>query len=106
MIVTVFLGGCSTSNVFEFNTWETRGQLYKVSKKLKNGGVIITSKDWKKPMSWFGYSAIMISKYQVGEYPELCYGYYETDVILWLSKKKEFTVLRYKEFNEKFKTAF
>ncbi len=57
-------------------------------------------------MSWFGHSAIMVSKYKVGEYLELCYGYYETDVILYLSKKKEFTVLRYKAFNEKFKTAF
>ncbi len=105
-ITTAFLGGCSTSNVLEFNIWETKDQLYKVSKKLKIGDVIITSKDWKKPMSWFGHSVIMVSKYKVGEYPQFCTGYYETDVILWLSKKKEFTALRYKAFNEKFKTAF
>lgn len=74
--------------------------------KLKIGDIIITSKDWKNPMSWFGHSAVMVSKYKVGEYPELYYGYYETDIILWLRKKRESTVLRYKNFDEKYKKVF
>ncbi len=57
-------------------------------------------------MSWFGHSAVMVREYKVGEYPEPCYGYYETDIILWLRKKKEFTALRYKNFDEKFKREF
>ncbi len=100
------MSGCYTSSVFEFSTWKDENHLYKVSKNLKIGDVIITSKNWKNPMSWFGHSAVMVSRYKVGEYPKLCHGYYETDVISWISKKKEFTVLRYKAFNEKFKTAF
>jgi len=57
-------------------------------------------------MSWFGHSAVMVSKYKVGEYPEPCYGYYETDIILWLMKKKEFTAIRYKDFDARFKAVF
>jgi uncharacterized protein YycO len=106
LITTAFLGGCSVSNAPEFNTWKSHQQLYQVSNKLKIGDIIVTSKDWTRPLSWFGHSAIMVSKYKVGEYPQFCTGYYETDVILWLSKKEKFTALRYKVFNKKFKTAF
>jgi len=63
--------------------------------ELKIGDIIITGKDWTKPISWFGHSAVMISKYKVGEYPELGYGYYETDI-----------ALRYDKFDEKFKKTF
>lgn len=106
LITTAFLGGCSVSNTPEFNIWKSHQQLYQVSNKLKIGDIIVTGKDWTRPISWFGHSAIMVSQYKVGEYPQLCTGYYETDVIPWLSKKERFTVLRYKAFNEKFKTAF
>lgn len=74
--------------------------------ELKIGDIIITGKDWTKPISWFGHSAVMISKYKVGEYPELGYGYYETDIILWLREKKGFAALRYDKFDDKFKDAF
>ena len=33
-------------------------------------------------------------------------GYYETDIILWLRKKKDLTVLRYDKFDKKFEEAF
>jgi hypothetical protein len=74
--------------------------------KLKIGDIVITGKDWTKPISWFGHSAVMISKYKVGEYPKLGRGYYETDIILWLRKKKDLTVLRYDKFDKKFEEAF
>jgi hypothetical protein len=80
LITTAFLGGCSVSNAPEFNTWKSHQQLYQVSNKLKIGDIIVTSKDWTRPLSWFGHSAIMVSKYKVGEYPQFCTGYYETDV--------------------------
>lgn len=97
------LSGCATfDQSWKVDTSITKKNLYNV----KIGDVIITSKDWRNPMSWFGHSAVMVSKYKVGEYPELSYGYYETDIILWLRKKKEFTVLRYKKFNDKFRSAF
>jgi hypothetical protein len=35
---------------------------------LKIGDIIVVSKDWASPLSWFGHSAIMVSKYKVGEY--------------------------------------
>ncbi|RUA06330.1 MAG: hypothetical protein DSY43_02220 [Gammaproteobacteria bacterium] len=106
LITTALLGGCSVSNSSEFITWNAKGQLYQVSEQLEVGDIIITSKDWTKPISWFGHSAIMVSRYKIGEYPQFFTGYYETDVILWLSKKKEFSVLRYKFFDEDFKAAF
>lgn len=106
LLATAFLGGCFTSNAPEFTTWKAKGQLYQVSQQLKIGDIIITNKDWTKPISWFGHSAVMISRYKVGEYPQAYAGYYETDAIFWLSNKKEFNVLRYKAFDEKFKVAF
>ncbi len=106
LLTTVLLGGCFVSNAPTFSTWKNHQELYQVSQKLKVGDIIITNKDWRNPLSWFGHSAIMISKYKVGEYPQLCTGYYETDVILWLSKKEKFTALRYKAFNKKFKATF
>lgn len=106
LATTALLGGCSNSGTSEFTTWKNSGQLYQVSQQLKIGDIIITNKDWTKPISWFGHSAVMISDYKIGEYPQPCAGYYETDVILWLSEKKEFSVLRYKAFNERFKMAF
>lgn len=105
-ITTAFLGGCSIFNTPKFDTWQRKGQLYQVSQKLNIGDVIITSKDWTKPISWFGHSAVMVSQYKVGEYPRLCDGYHETDLILWLGQKKKFRVLRYKNFDESFKDIF
>jgi len=103
LIVYIFLSGCASID----EKWTIDRQLFKKNtSNLKVGDIIITSKDWKSPMSWFGHSAVMVSKYKVGEYPELCYGYYETDIILWLRKKQEFTVLRYKNFDAKFKKVF
>ena len=100
LLFFVSLSGCSTLN----QSWKSDAFITKNNlENLEVGDIVITSKNWKKPMSWFGHSAIMVSKYKVGEYPELYYGYYETDIILWLSKKKDFTVLRYKKFNKKFK---
>jgi hypothetical protein len=97
------LSGCAT---FE-PSWKIDTSITKKNlDKLKIGDIVITNKDWKSPMSWFGHSAVMVSKYKVGEYPELFYGYYETDIILWLSGKKDFTILRYKEFNDRFRKAF
>lgn len=106
LLTTALLGGCSVFNTTEFNTWQRKGQLYQVSQQLQFGDVLITSKDWTNPLSWFGHSAVMVSKYKVGEYPRLCTGYHETDVILWLSQKDKFKVLRYKKFDERFKQAF
>ena len=103
LLFFVSLSGCSTlSQSWKSDAFITKNNL----ENLEVGDIVITSKNWKNPMSWFGHSAIMVSKYKVGEYPELYYGYYETDIILWLSKKKDFTVLRYKKFNKKFKEAF
>ncbi|SHN91757.1 hypothetical protein BHECKSOX_2185 [Bathymodiolus heckerae thiotrophic gill symbiont] len=99
----LFLSSCVTFD----QSWKIdKTSAGKSLDKIKIGDIVITAKDWKSPLSWFGHSAIMIDKYRLGEYPELGYGYYETDIILWLSKKKKFTVLRYKGFDEKFKKAF
>ncbi len=104
--IAALLGGCSVSNSSKFDIWHKQDQLYQISKKLKIGDIIITSKDWTKPISWFGHSAVMVSRYKVGEYPQLYDGYYETDVILWLAQKEKFKALRYKAFDENFKDAF
>mgnify|MGYP002633776141 CR=1 FL=1 len=98
-----FLSGCASLD----QSWRAEAPSAKQNlDKVKIGDIVITAKDWKSPLSWFGHSAVMIDKYRLGEYPEFGYGYYETDIILWLSKKKNFTVLRYKGFDEKFKKAF
>ena len=108
-IISIFLinalltSGCSTLD----QKWSVDTTPSKINlDKLKIGDIVITGKDWTKPISWFGHSAVMINKYKVGEYPELGYGYYETDIILWLRKKKGFTALRYDKFDNKFKSAF
>ncbi|MCH9645208.1 MAG: hypothetical protein K0U08_00965 [Proteobacteria bacterium] len=101
--IYLFLSGCASIN----EKWSIDQKLFKSNTgNLQIGDIVITSKDWKNPMSWFGHSAVMVSKYIVGEYPEPCYGYYETDIILWLRKKKDFTALRYKNFDDKFKKTF
>lgn len=105
LITDVFLGGCST-NTAQFYTWKNHEQLYQVGQKLKVGDIIITSKDWTRPISWLGHSAVMISPTKVGEYPHLCSGYYETNAVFWLSQKTKFSVLRYKKFNPQFEAAF
>jgi hypothetical protein len=99
----LFLSGCVSfdeklsldKKTFEENT-----------NNLQVGDIIITSKNWKKPISWFGHSAVMVGKYKVGEYSGFSRDYYETDIILWLKKKKKFTALRYKYFDDKFKNLF
>jgi hypothetical protein len=99
----LFLSGCASldeklsidKKTFKENT-----------NNLQMGDIIITSKNWKRPISWFGHSAVMASKYKVGEYSGFRYDYYETDIILWLKKKKAFTALRYKHFDNKFKNIF
>jgi len=102
-LVFLLTSGCASID----EKWSIDKKLFKSNtSNLQVGDIVITSKDWKNPMSWFGHSAVMISKYKVGEYPEPCYGYYETDIILWLRKKKDFTALRYKNFDDKFKKAF
>ena len=99
----MFLSGCSSLE----EKWIVDKKLFKRNAdSLHIGDIIVTSKDWKNPMSWFGHSAIMVNRYKVGEYPEPCYGYFETDIILWLRKKENFTVLRYKKFDDKFKKTF
>lgn len=103
LVFYLFLSGCTSLD----SKWLSGDRTFKNNaSKLKIGDIIVTSKDWKSPMSWFGHSAVMVSKYKVGEYPEPCYGYYETDIILWLRKKQDFTAVRYKNFDDKFKKAF
>ena len=103
IVVYILLSGCTTFD----EKWSTNRSLFKANtENLKVGDIIITTKDWSSPMSWFGHSAVMVSKHKVGEYPEPCYGYYETDIILWLRKKKDFTAIRYKNFDEEFKSVF
>jgi len=76
-------------------------------KKIEFGDIILTEKNWKNPMSWFGHSAIMIDNYRVGEYPSPFEDYHEMDVIIWLAyKSNDYSVLRYKNFDEKFSRFF
>lgn len=103
ILLIVILSGCVSLD----DKWLSGDRFLKEStSKLKIGDIIVTSKDWKNPLSWFGHSAVMVSKYKVGEYSEHCYGYYETDIILWLRKKKDFAAVRYKNFDKKFKKVF
>jgi hypothetical protein len=98
-----FLSSCASLN----QPWQAGPMMNEASpSKLQTGDIIITSKDWKNPISWFGHSAVMVNRDTVGEYPKLYYGYYETEIGLWLSHKKEFTVLRYKNFDADFRRVF
>jgi len=100
----LFVSGCST---FE-SSWKIESQKkYRNLNKLKPGDIILTEKDWRNPMSWFGHSAVMVDNYRVGDYAGPFEDYYEMDVILWLAdKRKDYTVLRYKKFTPDFQKLF
>ena len=67
IVVYILLSGCTTFD----EKWSTNRSLFKANtENLKVGDIIITTKDWSSPMSWFGHSAVMVSKHKVGEYPD------------------------------------
>jgi uncharacterized protein YycO len=75
-------------------------------KELRVGDIIIKNKLVKNPMGWYGHSAIVVKPDIMGDYPELGVGYYEIDTYSWLYEDRKVMVLRYKNFDEKFKNLF
>ena len=98
------LSGCYSFD----EAWKTDKPINKRKlSSLQLGDVVVTEKNWKNPMSWFGHSAIVINKDRVGEYPRPFAGYYEIKTNLWLKdKENDFTVMRYKKFDTQFKSQF
>ena len=104
LVVLINLAGCAT---FESDWKIENPKKNRDLNALKLGDIILTEKDWKNPMSWFGHSAIMVDSYRIGEYSGPLEPYYEMDVILWLAdKRKDYTVLRYKKFTQEFQEQF
>jgi uncharacterized protein YycO len=106
LLTATFLSGCFASSGFNFQEKPHHSQLYAISQQLKVGDIIITPKNWKKPLSWLGHSALVIGVNKVGEYPQIYSGYRESDLSFWLSQKQRFKILRYKKFNQAFEQVF
>ncbi len=108
IILGIFLDGCSFSGLSKHkNNWQkTHIVAVNAREKLQVGDILITPKDWTNPLSWFGHSALLISKDEVGEYPKLGYGFQQVNIYDWLFARNYVKVLRYKKFDSKFKKQF
>lgn len=104
MIFLLSLTGCTTLER-ELH-WQDTKDVIKNSYKLQTGDIIVKNKLWNEPISWVGHSAVMISDGKIGDYPKIGVNYYEIGVNSWLSEDRKVVVLRYKNFDEKFKKKF
>lgn len=102
VLATVFLGGCSVSR--HQQVWQSPYIIANNTDKLQIGDILITPKDWKDPLSWWGHSALVVdASKNIGEYPKLGYGYFAVPLYYWLKEDKEVIILRYKKLNPIFK---
>lgn len=103
LLTTAFLGGCSLSSGTQIH-WQDTQKLIAQNVKLEVGDILITPRDWKDPISWWGHSAVIVNdKKQVGEYPKLGYGYFQVPLKTWLLIRQKVGILRYKNITPSFR---
>lgn len=95
--------GCSA--LPEGRKWEHSSFVMYQTNKLRTGDIIVKNKKWD-PLSWYGHAAVMIDDVNIGDYPKFGIGYYEIDSFSWLYEERKVMVLRYINFDEKFKEVF
>ena len=96
----------SCTNIPINRKWQDIRTVRSNRKELRVGDIIIKNKLVKNPMGWYGHSAMVVKPDIMGDYPELGVGYYEIDTYSWLYEDRKVMVLRYKNFDEKFKKVF
>lgn len=96
----------SCTNIPINRKWQDIRTVRSNRKELRVGDIIIKNKLVKNPMGWYGHSAMVVKPDTMGDYPELGVGYYEIDTYSWLFEDRKVMVLRYKNFDEKFKKLF
>ncbi|MGL5176213.1 MAG: hypothetical protein ACRC7F_07635 [Cetobacterium sp.] len=95
--------GCSSLE----RNWQPTQTAINNSFKLQTGDIIIKDKLFSDPLSWLGHSSVMITDTHIGDFPMPGKDYYTISVNAWLNEPlREVIVLRYKGFDETFKTQF
>lgn len=94
------IAGCTS--LPEDREWNSAKDVRLTLRKLQTGDIIVKNKKLD-PLSWYGHAAIMIDDENIGDYPKIGVGYYEIDAYSWLYEKRDVIVLRYKNFDERFK---
>lgn len=105
VLLTIILFTSCTSTKVE-RQWESTTRVRHRLEKLQVGDIIIKNKVFKRPMTWFGHSAMLVDIDTIGDYPRFFATYYEIDTYSWLYEDRDVIVLRYKHFDEKFKKVF
>ena len=101
LIVILFLIlGCTS--LPKGREWDRAEVVRMQTYKLQIGDILVKNKK-PSPISWAGHAAIIVAEDTVGDYPKVGIGYYEIDPYSWLYEKRKIIVLRYKNFDERFK---
>ncbi len=92
----------SCSSLPENRQWNTAKEVRLDTFELQVGDILVKNKK-PTPISWYGHAAIMVDNENIGDYPKVGIGYYEVDAYSWLYERRKVIVLRYKNFDERFK---
>jgi hypothetical protein len=106
LIIGTILVFTSCANIPKEREWQDITVVRNDRRKLQVGDIIIKNKILTEPLSWYGHAAMVVDEDTIGDYPKVGIGYYEIDVYSWLYEEREVMVLRYKNFDEKFKKVF
>lgn len=104
LILSLLLISCSSleSKV----PWQVGRKLISKWDKVRVGDIIV-KKRGINPLEWYGHVGIVVDKNNVGDFPLLFLGYYETSYEYWLDEDdREMVVLRYKKFTKEFEEQF
>ncbi len=102
LLVLILLSFSACSSLPKDRSWNTAKELRGNLGILQTGDIIVKNKKLD-PLSWYGHAAIMVTDLDIGDYPKIGVGYYEIDSYSWLYEKRNVIVLRYKNFDERFK---
>ena len=100
LVILLLVVGCTS--LPEDKKWNTAKEVRMETMMLQAGDIIIKNKK-PTPVSWYGHAAIMVDDKTIGDYPKIGIGYYEIDPYSWLYENRKVIVLRYKNFDERFK---
>ncbi len=106
LLIGIILFFTSCANVPKEREWQPIKYVRDRNNELQVGDIIIKNKILTEPLSWYGHAAMVVDEDIIGDYPKVGVGYYEIDTYSWLYEDRNVMVLRYKNFDEKFKEVF
>lgn len=105
LLILLFFSSCS--NIDKKLNWTQANTIVESFGKFQIGDILIKNKEFIDPRSWFGHAAVMVTPWEIGEYPMIGAGYIQANVYDWLAEKnRKVVALRYNYFNEEFKNRF